>query len=203
MADLTVRMPANLKEAKELYMELAKPDYPYLRILRALEDNTQWKRDRSAIEDSGLLKLGKQRVERKIEQTTRFKVPIDVKLIRNRPSPVPDAFKRTVEFGVPAASSGSAPITDTPLARYISLLSSLRDEIQRLEDVNPNVDARLMAERLVEAIRQADALLQPFDERAKTLLRPLLLTPLQVVAARLPPLSATSRFPAASAAAQR
>ena len=96
-----------------------------------------------------------------------------------------------------------APITDTPLARYISLLSSLRDEIQRLEDVNPNVDARLMAERLVEAIRQADALLQPFDERAKTLLRPLLLTPLQVVAARLPPLSATSRFPAASAAAQR
>ncbi|WP_437754103.1 type VI secretion system membrane subunit TssM [Sorangium sp. So ce1389] len=199
MADLTVRTPANLKEAKEIYMELAKPDYPYLRIIRALEDNTQWKRDRSAVEDSGLFKLGKEQLGRKIEQKTRVKVPLNVKLIRNRPSPVPDEFKRTVEFGVPAAPSGSAPITDTPLARYISLLSSLRDEIQRLEDVNPNVDARLMAERLIEATRQADALLQPFDERAKTLLRPLLLTPLQVVAARLPPLTAVSRFSGAAA----
>ncbi|WP_437658250.1 type VI secretion system membrane subunit TssM [Sorangium sp. So ce1182] len=199
MADLTVRTPANLKEAKEIYMELAKPDYPYLRIIRALEDNTQWKRDRSAVEDSGLFKLGKEQLGRKIEQKTRVKVPLNVKLIRNRPSSVPDEFKRTVEFGVPTASSGSAPITDTPLARYVSLLSSLRDEIQRLEDVNPNVDARLMADRLIEATRQADALLQPFDERAKTLLRPLLLTPLQVVAARLPPLTAVSRFSGAAA----
>ena len=83
------------------------------------------------------------------------------------------------------------------------MLSALRDEIQRLEDLNPNVDARLMADRLVEATRQADALLQPFDERAKTLLRPLLLTPMQVVAARLPPLAAVSRFPAAPAAGPR
>ncbi|WP_437732260.1 type VI secretion system membrane subunit TssM [Sorangium sp. So ce1335] len=200
MADLTVRTPANLKEAKEIYMELARPDYPYLRIIRALEDNTQWKRDRSVLEDSGLMKRGKEHLERKIEQKTRVKVPLNVKLIRNRPSSVPDEFKRTVEFGVPAAPSGSAPITDTPLARYISLLSSLRDEIQRLEDLNPNVDARLMADRLIEATRQADALLQPFDERAKTLLRPLLLTPLQVVAARLPPLTAVSRFSSAAPA---
>ncbi|MGK3999818.1 type VI secretion system membrane subunit TssM [Sorangium sp. So ce1024] len=203
MADLTVRTPANLKEAKELYMELARPDYPYLRIIRALEDNTQWKRERSALEDSGLMKRGKEHIERKIEQKTRVKVPLNVKLIRNRPSSVPDEFKRTVEFGVPTAPSGSAPITDTPLARYISLLSSLRDEIQRLEDLNPNVDARLMADRLIDATRQADALLQPFDDRAKTLLRPLLLTPLQVVAARLPPLTAISRFPAAAPGGSR
>ncbi|WP_437741579.1 type VI secretion system membrane subunit TssM [Sorangium sp. So ce1504] len=201
MADLTVRLPANLKEAKETYQALTQADYPYLRIIRALEDNTQWKRDRSAIEDSALAKRGKEYLDRKIEQKTRLKVPVNVKLIRNRPSSVPDEFKRTVEFGVPAAPSGSAPITDTPLARYISLLSALRDEIQRLEDLNPNVDARLMADRLVEATRQADALLQPFDERAKTLLRPLLLTPMQVVAARLPPLAAVSRFPAAAPAA--
>ncbi|WP_441291158.1 type VI secretion system membrane subunit TssM [Sorangium sp. KYC3313] len=200
MADLTVRVPANLKEAKETYQALTQADYPYLRILRALEDNTQWKRDRSAIEDSALVKRGKEYLDRKIEQKTRLKVPVNVKLIRNRPSSVPDEFKRTVEFGVPTAPSGSAPITDTPLARYVSLLSALRDEIQRLEDLNPNVDARLMADRLVEATRQADALLQPFDERAKTLLRPLLLTPMQVVAARLPPLAAVSRYPAAAPA---
>ncbi|MGK4001979.1 type VI secretion system membrane subunit TssM [Sorangium sp. So ce1036] len=203
MADLTVRTPANLKEAKEIYTELAKPDYPYLRILRALEDNTQWKRDRSVFDNDALNKRANDRIRQKISQRTGLQIPIDVKKIGDRLSLVPNEFKRTVEFGVPSAPSGSAPITDTPLSRYISLLNALRDEIQRLEDVNPNVDARLMADRLIEAIRQADALLQPFDDRAKTLLCPLLLKPLPVVAARLPPLSTLTRCPAVSAARPR
>jgi type VI secretion system protein ImpL len=164
MADLQVRIPANLKEARELYTELAKPDYPYLRVLRYLEDHTQWKRDR------GTLNLG-------------------------RLSTVPDEFKRTVEFGVPSIAGGAAPVTDTPLAKYISLLNALRDEIQKLEDRNPNADATQLSDKLIDAVREAEALLQPFDGRAKALLRPLLINPLLVVAARLPPLSAISRVP--------
>jgi type VI secretion system protein ImpL len=118
-----------------------------------------------------------------------------VKKIGNRLSAVPGEFKRTVEFGVPSLSGGSAPITDTPLAKYISLLNSLRDEVQKLEDLNPNADARQLSDKLVDGVRQTEALLQPFDDRAKTLLRPLLLNPLLVVAARLPPLTAISRVP--------
>jgi type VI secretion system protein ImpL len=199
MADLSVRTPVNLKEAKEIYTELARSDYPYLRILRALEDNTQWKRDRVLTENQSLVNRVNDKLNQAVTQQARgLRFGIDVKKIGNRLSAVPNEFKRTVEFGVPASTGGSTPITDTPLAQYISLLNSLRDEIQRLEDANPNVDARLMADKLIDATRRAEALLQPFDDRAKTLLLPLLLNPLQVVEARLPPLSTITRFPVAS-----
>jgi type VI secretion system protein ImpL len=197
MADLTVRPPANLKEAKQVYTELAKPDYPYLRILRAVEDHTQWKRDRGALENKTATDRINQEINTRLSQKTRgLRFNIDVKKIRGRLSGVPGEFKRTVEFGVPSASSGAAPITETALAKYISLVTSLRDEIQKLEDQNPNVDAGLISSKLVDAIRQVEALLQPFDDKAKTLLRPLLLNPILIVAARLPPLASISRVPA-------
>jgi type VI secretion system protein ImpL len=195
MADLNVRSPANLKEAREIFMELAKSPYPYLRILRALEDHTQWKRDRGALDDQRVTNQLNNAINSELSRRTKgIRFDIDVKKIRNRLSAVPNEFKKTVEFGVPTGPGGSVPITDTPLARYVTLLNSLRDEIQKLEDANPNVDARLMADKLIDASKQTEALLQPFDDKAKTLLRPLLLNPLQVVAARLPPLSAVTRF---------
>jgi type VI secretion system protein ImpL len=203
MADLTVRMPANLKEAKDIYTELAKPDYPYLRILHALEDHTQWKRARGVVDNENMTKRVNQNVQQKLLQKTGLRFNVDVKMIGNRLSTVPNEFKKTVEFGVPASVNGAVPITDTSLAKYVSLLNSLRDDIQKLEDVSPNPDARLMADRLIDATKQVDALLQPLDDKAKTLLRPLLMNPLLVVAARLPPLSAISRFPTASAAQMR
>jgi type VI secretion system protein ImpL len=196
MADLTVRSPANLKEAKQVYTELAKPDYPYLRILRAVEDHTQWKRDRGALENKTATDRINQELNVRLSQKTRgLRFNLDVKKIRGRLSGVPGEFKRTVEFGVPGASGGAAPITETALAKYISLVTSLRDEIQKLEDQNPNVDAGLISSKLVDAIRQVEALLQPFDDKAKTLLRPLLLNPILIVAARLPPLASITRVP--------
>src|SRR5262249_43946591 len=48
MTDITVVQPASVKIAIEDYASLTRPDWPYLRILRALEDHTQWKKDKSA-----------------------------------------------------------------------------------------------------------------------------------------------------------
>ncbi|AKT43387.1 type VI secretion system membrane subunit TssM [Chondromyces crocatus] len=194
MTDLTVRSPANLKEAKALFTELAKPDYPYLRILRQLEDHTQWKRDQGALANKAVTDRMNQGINQALASKTRgLRFNIDVKKIRGRLSGVPGEFKRTVEFGVPNSSSGATPITDTALAKYVRILESVRDDIQKLEDQNPNADARFIAEKLVDAIRQAEALLQPFDEKARTMLRPLLINPLLIAAARLPPLNAISR----------
>ena len=196
MADLQVRIPANLKEAMELYTELAKPDYPYLRVLRQLEDHTQWKRDSGVLEKERLIEEINRKGNQKATQISKgLKWDIDVKKIGDRLSTVPGEFKRTVEFGVPSTAGDAAPITDTPLAKYISLLNSLRDEIQKLEDLNPNADAGQLSDKLIDAIRQVEVLLLPFDDRVKTLLHPLLMNPLLVMAARLPPLSALSRVP--------
>lgn len=195
MLDISVRSPANLKEAKEIFTELARSPYPYLQILRRLEDHTQWKRDSDALDDPKVTDKLNQKLNQKLSEKTKgLQFNIDVKKIRNRLSAVPNEFKKTIEFGVLAGAGGSGPVTDTPLATYVTQLDALRNEIQKLEDANPNADARLLAVKLIDAIRQAEALLQPFDEKAKTLLRPLLLNPLQVAAAHLPPMSAITRF---------
>lgn len=202
MADITVRTPVTYKEATEVYAELAKPDYPYLRILRALEDNTQWGRARGMFDNDTLKKRVNEHLKQKVLQKTGFNVDIDVTKIGKRLNQISDEFRRTVEFGLPAGSSSAVPITDTPLSRYVSLLNALSSEIHRLESLGPGFTSRQLPERLEDAVRQADALLQPFDERAKTLLCPLLMNPLLIVEARLPPLSTPScsrRVPARGA----
>ncbi|EYF01261.1 type VI secretion system membrane subunit TssM [Chondromyces apiculatus] len=200
MADLQVQTPANLKEAKALYIELAKPDYPFLRILRRLEDHTQWKRDQGALGNKAVTDRINQAINTKLASQTRgLRFNVDVKKIRGRLSAVPNEFKRTVEFGVPGSQAGSTPITDTSLAKYVRILEGVRDEVQKLEDQNPNVDARLVSDKLVDAIRQTEALLQQLDDKGKTLLRPMLLNPLLIAAARLPPLNTITRVPAQQA----
>jgi type VI secretion system protein ImpL len=98
-------------------------------------------------------------------------------------SAVPGTFRRTVEFGVP---TGNIPSNEVPLAKYLSKLDTLRGEFKRLEDATPNVDPRLVSDKLDDATREVTALLQPYDEKAKTLLQRLLVAPLTIVSVRLP-----------------
>jgi type VI secretion system protein ImpL len=44
LQDVTVRPPETVAEAIELYATLTRPDWPYLRILRTLEDHLRWAR---------------------------------------------------------------------------------------------------------------------------------------------------------------
>ncbi len=53
MTDITVETPATVKEAIELYATLAAAEWPYLRIFRALEDHTQWKKQSRRLRERG------------------------------------------------------------------------------------------------------------------------------------------------------
>ena len=112
----------------------------------------------------------------------RVNIP-DIKKLGDRVSAIPGTFKRTVDFGVP---TGGIPSSEVPLAKYLSRLDTLRGEFKRLEDTTPNVDARLVSDKLDDATREVTALLQPYDEKAKTLLQRLLVAPLTIVSVRLP-----------------
>ena len=184
LLDITVKSPATVKEAIDLYVVLNTAEFPYGRILRLLEDHTQWRKSPSEIEKE-LEREAKMRTQMKIQSVTggiRVNIP-DIKKLGDRVSAVPGTFKRTVEFGVP---TGSISSSDVPLAKYLSRLDTLRGEFKRLEDATPNVDPRLVSDKLDDAIREVTALLQPYDEKAKTLLKSLLLVPLQIVSVRLP-----------------
>jgi type VI secretion system protein ImpL len=192
LTDITVAPPATVKDAIALYSQLVRPEWPYLRILRWVEDHTQWKKEGQALENQELNKIINQKINTKLTNKTQgLRFNVDIKKLGSKVSVVPGVFKKTVEFAVPPASAAQG---DTPLAKYISILESLRDEMQKAEDLTPGVDARQFTERLIDSTKQVEALLQPFDEKAKALLRPLLLNPLQIVAARLPPPQAITKF---------
>ena len=59
--------------------------------------------------------------------------------------------------------------------------------MQKDEDTTPNVDPRLMSEALDDVAKEATALLQPFDDKAKTVLLPLLSNPLKLAGVKLAP----------------
>jgi type VI secretion system protein ImpL len=191
IADVQVSSPANVKEAIDNYTTLIRAEWPYLRILRFVEDHTQWKKERSAFENKPVNKLLEDRLQRKIQQETGLRIPVKIEALKSRVSRVPAAFRKTVEFGIPVDTRGG-PITDTPLAKYILVLSALRDDMQKINDSTPNPDMRLLGEKIADASLKADALLQPFDDRARTLLSPLLQNPLRITEARLGP---PVRFP--------
>ena len=82
--------------------------------------------------------------------------------------------------------AGSGSIVDTPLAKYLRALEKLRGAMLDMQNKNPNVDARVLAVNLQDTAREADTLLQPFDDKAKAMLGPLLVNPLKVQGMRFP-----------------
>jgi type VI secretion system protein ImpL len=195
MADVQVKSPATVKEAIDLYVELVKPEYAYLRILRSVEDHTQYTdKKKKEWENEELERWGNQRVNQRASGAAGgLRFNIDLRRLGDRISTVPGVFKRTVEFGVPQSTTrdNDAPVTDTSLSKYITIIDNVRDAMRRQYDVNPNVDPRMFNDVLSDATQKAQALLEPYDDHAKQLLAPLLLTPLKIVQTRIGPGGAT------------
>ncbi len=177
--DIQIKSPATVKEAIELFQVIAKPDWAYLRILRQLEDHTQWKKDPKALErNEELGKEANRRMNQQLQQRTGFKFNVDIRKIGDRVSTVPGTFKSAVEFAIP---SNVGSHTSTQLAEYISKIEAIKGELSRMEDASPNLDPRLVTEKLDNTAKDVMGLLQPFDDKAKSLLTPMLTTPLRIV----------------------
>jgi type VI secretion system protein ImpL len=187
LIDLTAISPATVKEAIITYETLSRPEWPYLRILRNIQDHTQWNKPPEILENKDVMDQLNQRANTAVSQQTRgLRFNIDIKkTYGDRVSSVPGVFKKTVDFAVPPTATNAANV-DTALAKYISRVDELRQTMQKGEDATPNIDPRMMNEPLEEASKTATALLAPFDEKAKTLLTPLLQNPLRIVSSKLP-----------------
>ncbi|HHH31741.1 MAG TPA: type VI secretion system membrane subunit TssM, partial [Polyangiaceae bacterium] len=180
LLDVEVRTPVNLEEAIELYAVLQKPEWPYLRLLRRLEDHTQWKGDLKGLKNDKANSIINRRMNRYLSSKTRgLRFGLDITKIGDRASRVPNTFKKTVGFGVPQDGAKS-PLNETPLAQYMDIIGRLREEMVQARETNPDASINVVARKLQTAVKETEALLQTRDDMAKRTLLPLLQNPLNV-----------------------
>jgi type VI secretion system protein ImpL len=194
--DLSVEVPPTNKDAIAEFKILSTPDWPYLRLLKTLDENTQLhEEDKNAAEqmvagDGGVIDQLKVKIQRRVESKTRVRTSQLAGLLPGekgeRYDPVPDKFKSMVQFGVPPAQpmpkEGQAPPPPpgpTGLSKYIGLLEGLSGEMGNLEDGPPNADTKKATELFETAVREAQSLLLRMDDTGQELMTPLLMNPLK------------------------
>jgi len=189
LADVEVQRPASVKEAIDLIETLSRPDWAYLRLLRQLEDNTQWNKGSSVLDNKEVARITNQKVNDKVTSATGLNFKLDVRKINNKVSIVPQTFKRTVEFGIPtqSASGNAVNLADLPLAKWVSRIGEVKKELKDAEAATPNADVRLVGDKLNAAAAEVENMLQPFDDVTRKVLRPLLTDPLVIGPHKLPP----------------
>lgn len=189
--DIQVEIPQTNRDAIAEFRVLSTPDWPYLRLLRTLADNTQPPEkdqlEAQATADGGILDQIKTRVQRKVESRTRVRV--SELLPGQKPErydPVPDKFESMVAFGVPKAppapKEGQAPAPPPAppgLNKYIGSLEQLAGEMGNIEDGPANTDTKKATELFEGAVKEAQALLLTMDATGQELMEPLLLNPLK------------------------
>ncbi|MBK8253530.1 MAG: type VI secretion system membrane subunit TssM [Polyangiaceae bacterium] len=200
LADITVKSPATLQEAVDLYKFLADPPRPFFVLLTQVHDHTQWPTAKSTL-DAEWEKKGLKQVNRVLKDRFRQKTGLvyefDIQRMGDRQAELPTLFSKTVAFGVPINQKGGGQqgsLTTTPLAKYISRLDALRDEMQRLLDANDKQTPNVMQSRLVDAAKEVESLVtaqlmpvpNPKHKDPAPLLLPWLQNPLKVGTVRLP-----------------
>ncbi len=187
MQDLRVKAPNTLQEATQLYGDedrgMRKPDWPYLRILRALEDHTQWKRSLDALADKDkggkIGSLVNNKINSKLSSKTGgIKFNVDVNKIAGQTSKVKPTFLQTVAFGV--GEAGKTQLNETKLAEYMKIVDKLKGDIQKALDVQQDASPNVVILQINKSVTDAEALLKPLDQAAQSMLLPLLMQPLNI-----------------------
>ncbi len=179
LADIEVTPPTSLTEAVALLRALrGDAESPYLRILRALEDHTQWTRGLDAIlENDKAARLVNREVNARLSRRLRgLRVGVDVREIRGRVSTVPPAFADLVAFGVPTTGD----LADAPLHQHLSRLDMLRAMGETRLAQDPGARLEGLARELKQARDTTEAQLSSRDAITQGVLRSLLLDPLSI-----------------------
>jgi len=180
LRDIDVRRPGNIKEAVELYRMLKEPEWPYLRIVRHVRDNTQFGTSK-VLQSEATTKLIERRLQNRLGRATRgIRVKVDLKKLAGRTTQIPGAFRKLVEFGLPEGKNSKVVLSETPLANYMDSLNKQRSKMVVLLDNQDDPSVNLVALDLKDAVRNVMASLENSDPNAQRLLMPLLLNPLNV-----------------------
>jgi type VI secretion system protein ImpL len=161
LRDLQVDAPATVGDAIDLYDVLARPESPYLRILRVVEEHTQWSEKRRHLFEDPDPHPGLHRIP-------------------DRASAVPGTFRALIRVGVPDADSSGPSV----LERYLARLKILRDQLVVEQAARGSLVDPGAVSALGEALEATTALLQSLDRLSREILTPLFTDPLPVAALR-------------------
>ncbi|MBL9024564.1 MAG: type VI secretion system membrane subunit TssM [Myxococcales bacterium] len=178
-ADIKVKTPTTAEEAIDLYRVTSTTPYPVARLIEILEDQTQWKSANPLEGNDAIAREANRRFNNRLmmySQGIRF--DIDLRSISKDLDIIPQKFRKTTEFikGMKAQGTGG----DSRAFLYGEITKRLREKIIQEKNKDPALDLRKLNDEMDKARKEAEQLLEGYDETAKALLRPLLLDPLQV-----------------------
>jgi type VI secretion system protein ImpL len=175
VADFQVQDPGAVEVSLEELNALSEPEWPYLRLMRLIADNTVLELEEQETGASGV-------IDKAIDKAKQL---LDGGAPKKRvPSSVERAFRPMVRFGVPAepAKEGGEPPA-TQLSQYVALLAKLEGAMTDLQaEQGGTARAKLVKEVLPEVIRSTTALLTEQDGFTRPLLKPLLMRPIEFAA---------------------
>ncbi len=166
-ADLQVLDPGNAELALDELNAFSEPEWPYLRLIRTLNENVVLEMD-DPDADKGL-------VDKAIEKAKELLDGGALITKKRIPSLVERAFKPITRFGVPPDVDNPAP---TGLSQYEALLAKLVGALQDLHDSENSTDPRKISDVFQDAFRATSALLSAQDGFTRPLLSPLLMSPI-------------------------
>lgn len=181
LLDLDVRKPANVDEALPELMALTEPEWPYLRLVRTLNDNVAIElTDEEAGKEKSLVDNAKELAEK-----ARALAAADAGALLAAPpknvSPMERNFRALIKFAVPPPpAKPDDPPAETALSQYEGylrkLVGALTDHKQKGADARGDIKA-LEAE-FQQAYQATVQLVAGLDNRTRELIQYLLLKPI-------------------------
>jgi type VI secretion system protein ImpL len=183
--DVDVAIPTNNIEAVEEFRILSTPDWPYLRMLRALRDATQFETEKkkAVAQDGGVLDQIRKRVQRRVDSKLRTPTGALIGAFVGEDGepldPVPEKFKSMVDFAYPQPAKEGEPPPPSGLGAYVRQLEQLAGEMQVVEEGPPDADTKKARELFEKAVADSEAKVLALDRFGQELMRDLLLNPLR------------------------
>ena len=185
LASIEVQRPENKEKALEELQALSEPEWPYLRLLRTLNDNTDLELQPPAgAAEKTLDKAIDKAIDKgakKIDTMLGFDAGIAPTKKKNGAlqSPVERAFKPMTKFAVSETEpkEGDAP-PPTSLTQYMGVIGKLIGVLTDLRDQSKQQDPKALAIELEQAYRTTSTLLAEQDGFTRPLLSPLLMRPI-------------------------
>ncbi|MCL2725583.1 MAG: type VI secretion system membrane subunit TssM [Polyangiaceae bacterium] len=182
IGDLEIADPGNTEYAIAQLNALAEPEWPYSRLIRALNDNVTLDIDEPEEDPSLLERVGKKAAENvKGKTVEKVKEILDASAPppkKRTISPVEIAFRPIVRFGVPVGVKEGELPPATGLSQWEALVAKLVGALTDLRDGQADTDPKKMSDVFQEAVRTTSALLSEQDGFTRPLLSPLLTLPI-------------------------
>lgn len=174
LADLEVERPKDSTTALDELNALSEPEWPYMRLIRILDENT-----RLVLEDAPTaVETFLEKAEDKVREKVEKKLKLDGTEQKEAPRPVspPEkAFKPLTSFAIPK-EGGEASATG--LAQYQALLAKLVGILSDMRDADTPTNTSEVEKEFQTAFRTVSSLLAAQDGFTRPLISPLLQRPI-------------------------